>query len=324
MFKVLVTGGAGYIGSVLVKNLLDTAEPSIDALDVIDNFYYDNYNTLNNINPRHLTVKFSVNNIDVRDFDKCAPFYKSADIIIPLAAIVGAGPCEDNESLAVDVNETAIKKMMKVLSPNQLVLFPNSNSGYGTVDGECNEDTPLRPISIYGLTKQRAEEAVLEHPNSIVFRLATVFGVSPRMRWDLLVNNFVLRAVRERRLQLYEEDYWRNFVHIDNVADVFMECVDSPIPGGVYNLGNDRINMTKRGLAETIKLFIDDLEILSGAGNDPDQRNYKVSSKKLHDHIKIYDIPLEYGITELIRLANLYRDIPDLMFRQITSKDKNY
>lgn len=320
--KILITGGAGYIGSALCQYLLENPE---NEIDVIDNFYYDNFNTLNSCLQNQNLGRIKIHNIDVRNINACRRLYKKADVIVPLAAIVGAKPCDEDPTSAININFGSIQAMIKELSAHQLVVFPNTNSGYGTVDRVCTEETPMNPISVYGTTKQQAEKVVLDHNESIVFRLATVFGVSPRMRWDLLVNNFVIQAVRNNKLEIFEGDYWRNFIHIEDICYTFAKAIDHEIDSGVYNLGNDDINMTKMELANCIKMFMPDNFVVSvKTGKDPDQRNYKVSSKKLREQrVKIL-VPLEIGIAQILNLAYLYKDMNELMFKCITARNRNY
>lgn len=223
---------------------------------------------------------------DVREEDTMRAALKNADVIINLAAIVGASACDRDPALATSVNLDAVKLLNRLRSPNQLVVFPNTNSGYGATTGEayCTEETPLEPISLYGRTKVEAEQLLLNSPNAIAFRLATVFGFSPRMRLDLLVNHFVYAAVKEGYLVLFEKEFSRNFVHVRDVADCMLHALGNRerMVGNVYNLGLDSANVSKEELALRVKQHVPNFYLhFAAIGQDPDKRNYVVSSAKL-------------------------------------------
>ena len=295
---ILVTGGAGYLGSILCSHLLERGF----RVTVLDNL------SLGEQNLFHLCAepRFVFVNGDVRDEQLIRRLSCEADILIPLAAIVGAPACDRDPALAQSVNLDAVRMLLRGLSPRQLVVYPTTNSGYGTKSGEsyCTEDTPLEPISLYGRTKVEAEDAVLQRPNSITFRLATVFGTSPRMRLDLLVNHFVYEAVTRRAIVLFEKDFKRNFVHIRDVADCFLHAIahaDRMI-GRPYNVGLDSANLSKEELANQIRKHVRDLTILvAELGKDPDKRNYIVSSQRLANEGFVARRSLDDGIQELIK-----------------------
>jgi len=296
--KVLITGGAGYIGSVLCEHLLDAGY----CVTVVDNLMYGQHSLFHFCaNPRFEFV-FG----DVRDETLMTKLIKEADVLIPLAAIVGAPACDQDPLLARSVNLEAVRLLNRVRSKGQLVLFPTTNSGYGTKSGDtyCTEETPLEPISLYGQTKAQAEEELLNAPNSIALRLATVFGMSPRMRLDLLVNHFVYTAVTDGYIVIFEKDFKRNYIHIRDVADCFLHCIDhsDKMTGRPYNLGLDEANLSKEELVLKIKEYVPNFYIhFSEIGNDPDKRNYIVSNQRLREAGFEAHRSLDEGIQELIK-----------------------
>ena len=243
---------------------------------------------------------------DVRDEDLIGRLVKKADVIIPLAAVVGAPACERDQWLARSVNLEAIQMLNRLRSPQQLVIFPTTNSGYGTKSGDiyCSEDTPLNPISLYGKTKVQAEAELLESSNVISLRLATVFGVSPRMRLDLLVNYFVYAAVTDGYIVIFEKDFKRNYIHIRDVSDCFIHCIENSqkMAGRSYNAGLDSANLSKEELALKIKEYVPDFYIhFSEVGSDPDKRNYIVSNHRLRGAGFEARRSIDEGIGELIK-----------------------
>ena len=238
--RVLVTGGAGYLGSVLCERLLD-AGCEVTALDSL--IYQQNSLFALCANPR-----FDFHYGDARDEATVRKLLAQADAIIPLAALVGAPACDRDPSFAQAVNLDAIRLIKRLRSPRQLVVYPTTNSGYGTKSGDvfCTEDSALEPISLYGRTKTQAEQELLESPNAITLRLATVFGMSPRMRLDLLVNHFVYAAATDAYLVIFEKDFKRNYIHIRDVADCFVYCLEHPehMTGRPYNVGLDAANLS--------------------------------------------------------------------------------
>ena len=227
-------------------------------------------------------------------------------LLIPLAAMVGAPACDRDPWLATSVNQEAVRLLNRLRSPQQLVIYPNTNSGYGVTsgNGHCTEETPLEPISLYGRTKVEAERELLDTPNTITFRLATVFGMSPRMRLDLLVNHFVHAAVTEGYLVIFEKDFKRNYVHIRDVADCFLYAIQHAdrMVGRPYNLGLDAANLSKAELAVAIKQFVPQFFIhFAEVGSDPDKRNYVVSNQRLREAGFEARRSLDEGIRELLK-----------------------
>lgn len=294
--KVLVTGGAGYIGARLVPLLLD-AGYEVTVLDVLQ---YKEPSLLQNcLHPRFKFVRG-----DASDKAILLALLKESDIVIPLAAVVGAPACKLYPSAAMSVNLQAILLIIDNLSRDQKIIYPTTNSGYGIGDGAdfCTEESELKPISLYGTTKVDAEKAVLDSGNGISFRLATVFGTSPRMRWDLLVNDFTLRAIQDRCLILFEENFRRNFIHIMDVCETFLFGLANyqSMNNECFNLGLSSANLTKRQLAENIKKLVPELVIISSEiGTDPDKRDYIVSNEKLERTGWSPRFSLESGIAEL-------------------------
>lgn len=298
--RVLVTGGLGYLGSILCEHLL-SAGHSVLALDNL--MYGQGQQGLFHLcaNPRFEFMKG-----DVRDESCLRAALADCDVIIHLAAIVGAAACDRDPLQAASVNVEAVKLLMKLRSPKQLVIFPNTNSGYGITTGhtQCTEESPLKPISLYGRTKVEAEQIVLDHANAIALRLATVFGMSPRMRLDLLVNHFVYAACKEGYLVIFEKDFKRNFVHVRDVADCMMHCMAyaERMCGRAYNVGLDSANLSKAELALLIKEHVPHFYIhFAAIGQDPDKRNYIVANERLRQAGFTAHRSLDDGIRELLK-----------------------
>ena len=296
--KVLVTGGAGYLGSILTEHLLKAGY----QVTIVDTLMYGQHSLFHLC--AHPTFEFVMG--DVRDETLMRRLVKDADVIIPLAAIVGAPACDRDPWLARSVNLEAIQLLNRLRSPEQLVVFPNTNSGYGAKSGDvfCTENSSLDPISLYGQLKVQAEQELLNNPNTIVLRLATVFGMSPRMRLDLLVNHFVYTAVTDRYLVIFEKDFKRNYIHIRDVADCFLHCIAhaGTMKGRPYNVGLDDANLSKAELAAKIQIYIPGFYVhFSDIGSDPDKRNYIVSNQRLRDAGFEAQRSLDDGIQELLK-----------------------
>lgn len=296
--RILVTGGAGYLGSVLCEHLLDDGH----RVTVIDSLVHGQTSLF------HLCANkaFEFVRGDVRDERLVAKVLETVDIIIPMAALVGAPLCEREPVLARDVNLNAIRMLNKLRRPDQLVIFPTTNSGYGTQSNDqfCTEETRLEPISLYGQTKVDAEQDVLTRKNSISLRLATVFGVSPRMRTDLLVNHFVHAAVIDNYIVIFEKNFKRNFIHVRDVADCFIFCIKNAtkMDGKSFNVGLDSANLSKEELAKKVKEHVPSFYLhFADVGSDPDKRNYIVSNQRLRDIGFEASRSLDLGIQELLK-----------------------
>ena len=302
--QVLITGGAGYIGSVLVPMLLGEGL----GVTVIDNFRYGQTSLLDCCHHANLNILRG----DARDARLIGEQVKKADILIPLACLTGAPLCEREPEEAKGVNLDAVKLLVKLRNPKQRILFPTTNSGYGVGQNGsfCTEKTPLQPISTYGKLKAEAERIILEGGNSITFRLATVFGISPRMRLDLLVNDFVYRAVTDGFVVLFQAHFKRNYVHVQDVARVFLHGLrhfDS-LKDQTYNVGLSDANLSKRELCLEIqkqipRFYFTEAEV----GQDPDQRNYIVSNEKIERTGFKPKVSLQEGIQELIKGYSVVR-----------------
>ena len=296
--NILVTGGAGYLGSTMVPDLLQLGH----KVTVLDSFMYKQ-SSLNHV-CHH--PNFSVVKGDIRIEGVMAPLLKKADIVIPLAALVGAPMCSQDPVGARTVNHDAITLMLKLLSKQQLVLMPTTNSAYGTGDKNnfCTEESPLNPISLYAKEKVGIEKELMQRDNAVSFRLATVFGMSPRMRIDLLVNDFTYRAVHDRFVVLFESSFKRNYIHVRDVSRVFQHAIANfdKMKGQIYNVGLSDANVSKKELCERIQKQVQDFVVLDApVGKDPDQRNYIVSNAKIEatGFQPIYS--LDQGINDLIK-----------------------
>jgi nucleoside-diphosphate-sugar epimerase len=293
--KVLITGGAGYLGSTLAEHLLDRGH----SVTVLDNLMYKQLSLL------HLFKQPKFNFIlgDVRDLKLLQEQVKLADVVIPLAAIVGMPACKANPELTVQVNYEQIKNIVDILRDDQKLILPNTNSQYGSSENVITEDSPFKPLSLYAQTKCDAEDYVLKKGNGIILRLATVFGVSPRMRQDLLVNDFVYKSVVDGYLVLFEAHFKRNYIHVQDIARTFEFMIDNYTicRGQVYNVGLSSANLSKLELAEKVKEHIPTLVIKQDEfKQDFDKRNYIVSNAKLESLGWQPMFDLDYGIKQLI------------------------
>jgi len=298
MSKILLTGAAGYIGSTLTSKLLKNSHEVI----AIDNFMYNQQSLLDCCHYKALKVVRG----DARNRDLISRHIKDVDIIIPLAGIVGAPACDKDPIAAQGVNLDAIKMILELRRPEQKIIYPDTNSGYGIgqKDIYCDENTPLNPISLYGKVKVEAEKIILEAGNAVVFRLATVFGISPRMRIDLLVNDFIYRAVNDRFIVLFESHFKRNYIHVRDVARAFIYAIDNfeRMKNEPYNIGLSDANLNKMELCEEIKKQLPDFYFVEAKiGEDVDKRNYIVSNAKIEKLGFKTEISLQDGIAELIK-----------------------
>jgi nucleoside-diphosphate-sugar epimerase len=303
--SILVTGGAGYLGSILVPALLAEGH----RVTVLDNFMFGQAS----LNHLCADPNFDVRRGDARDPEILKPLLREADLIIPLAALVGAPLCNNDKVGAETINRDAVLTLLQLASREQRVMMPVTNSGYGI--GEkgkfCTEDTPLRPISLYGRTKVEAEKAVLERGNSMSFRLATVFGMAPRMRIDLLVNDFVYRAVNDRAVVLFEAHFKRNYIHIRDVARAFIHGINNfdRMRDKPYNVGLSDANLSKLELCMQIQKHLPNFVFLEAPiGEDVDKRDYIVSNERIESMGFRPKYSLDDGIRELIKGYRMLRN----------------
>jgi len=303
MKKILVTGGAGYIGSVLIPILLDKGFD----VTVVDNFMYQEPSLAAHIHRKNLNLQIG----DVRNQDLMKQLLTKNDVIIPLAAIVGAPACDRNPELASSVNKDSIFQLLANISPNQQVIMPTTNSAYGSgnKDNRCDENSSLNPISLYAKDKVEVEKALADHDFFTSFRLATVFGLSPRMRLDLLVNNFVYRAITDRYLILFEGHFKRNYIHVRDVAQAFLMAIENPdiFKNEVFNVGLSSANISKNDLCLKIQEVLKDFVFVENdIYKDPDQRNYIVSNDKIEELGFTPEYSLELGILEMVSGLRMY------------------
>lgn len=302
--NILVTGGAGYIGAVLVPMLLEAGH----RVTVLDNFMYGQASLAGVCHH----ANFDVVDGDARLEATVKPLLKNADVVIPLAALVGAPLSDRDPVTATATNRDAVVMLMKLLGKDQRVLFPNTNSGYGVGEGDalCTEESPLKPVSLYGRDKVAAEDAVLARDGAVSLRLATVFGMSPRPRIDLLVNDFVYRALHDRAVVLFESHFKRNYIHVRDVGRAFLHGIDNPGRiAGVYNVGLSDTNISKRELCERIQKHLPAFQFVEAEiGEDPDKRDYVVSNAKIEATGFKPQYSLDDGIGELIKGYRMLRN----------------
>lgn len=302
--RILVTGGAGYLGSILVPALLERGH----AVRVLDNFLYRQTSLLDCCANERLDITRG----DCRDRTVLETALADVDLVIPLACIVGAPACDADPFAARSVNLEAIELLLSLRRREQRIIFPTTNSGYGIGEAgkACTEESPLRPVSLYGVTKVEAERLILEAGNSITFRLATVFGTAPRMRLDLLVNDFVHRAVTDRTVVVFEGHAMRNYIHIRDVARAFAHAIDhfDAMQGRAYNVGLSNANLSKLDLCAAIQKQVPGFVFLEAPiGQDPDKRDYIVSNERIEATGFQPEWTLEAGIRELVKGFRILR-----------------
>ena len=302
--KILITGGAGYIGSGLVPMLLQKGH----EVTVIDNFMFGQTSLLDCCwDPRLEVIR-----ADVRDLDLVREHTTKADVIIPLACLTGAPLCSQQPDTAKVVNSDIIKEMFKVKSNNQVMIFPNTNSGYGVGEEgiHCDENSPLRPVSHYGKLKVELEQFLLDSGECATFRFATIFGVSPRPRLDLLVNDFTYRAVNDRSVVLFEPHFKRNYLHVRDAAHAFIHVMENydTMKGNAYNVGLSDANLSKEELCQEIQKIVTNFRyLISDIGEDPDKRNYIVSNDRIEKTGFKPSVSLQDGIKELVKGYQIIR-----------------
>lgn len=289
--RVLVTGGAGYIGSVLIPELLKFCK-----IRVIDNLTYGYYGII----PYIGNSNFELVKADICNSNAVKKSLENVDIVVHLAAIVGYPACKAQPKLANEVNYEGTKKLVDLCKVP--IIFASTGSNYGHVTDICTEENPLNPLTEYGKTKVKAEEAVKSHSDFVIYRFSTGFGLSLRPRLDLLINDFLFRAMKEKELILYEKDYWRAFIHVKDMAEGLIFAIKNfdKMNGEVYNVGSENLCMTKEGVALIIKEYVDFYLKFAGFGEDPDERNYKVSFNKIKKLGFKTKYDLDYGIKEMM------------------------
>jgi nucleoside-diphosphate-sugar epimerase len=302
--KVLVTGGAGYIGSTLVPMLLDEGH----EVTVLDNFMFKQNPLLDQCHKKNLTII----NGDVRNEELMLSLIPNQDAIIPLACLVGAPLCNKDPMASKAVNTDAIKFLYDNKTDNQMLIYPCTNSGYGIGEKDiyCDESSPLKPISLYGKLKVETESYLLSKGEAVCFRFATVFGSSPRMRLDLLVNDFTYKAINDGYIILFESHFKRNYLHVRDAAKAFIHTLNNyeKMKGNTYNVGLSSANLSKKELCEEIKKFVPKFMVSeSEIGKDPDQRNYIVSNEKIESTGYKTDYSLQDGISELQKAFSIIK-----------------
>ena len=302
--KILVTGGAGYIGSVLVPSLLADGH----EVTVVDSFMYQQTSLLDCC----VDARLRIIRGDVRDERLISELLPKVDAVLPLACLTGAPVCEQDPWAAKAVNHDVVRAIAGQMSPQQILVFPSTNSGYGVggANLQCDEETPLRPISLYGRLKVELEKYLLDRGNCVTFRFATLFGTSPRMRLDLLVNDFVHRAVVDRFVVLFEPHFKRNYLHVRDGARAFQHALANyeTMKGRPYNVGLSDANISKWELCEVIQKYVPNFTYLVAAvGKDPDQRNYIVSNRRIEATGYTTTIGLEAGVQELLKGYQIIR-----------------
>ena len=295
--NILITGGAGYVGTALLPQLL--AEGNI--VTVFDSLMFGGDQIL----PFFRNPDFHFVKGDIRDKNALEKVVKQNDVIIHLAAIVGYPACRKDPALATSVNVDGTQNLIDVSSNNQLIIYGSTGSNYGVVEDICTEETPLNPLSLYGQTKTLAEKMIMENRKAIAWRFATAFGVSARLRLDLLINDFTYKAVKEGYLVVYEKHFMRTFIHVHDMGRAFLFGIknQSKMTGNVYNVGSEKMNYSKEQICELIRVQTNAYVHYADVGEDADKRNYVVSYKKLNDLGYDTTISVEDGIAELAKVC---------------------
>jgi nucleoside-diphosphate-sugar epimerase len=296
MKTILVTGGVGAVGSILVPLLLAQGY----RVRILDNLMYGGMGILNCFREPNLELTIG----DIRDKATVKEALKDVDYIVHLAAIVGYPACNKRPAEATEINFRATKQLNELRDPKQLLIFASTGSNYGHVaSGLCNEETPLKPLTVYGRNKTSAEKAITDSPNVIIYRFATAFGLSPRLRLDLMINDFTYQALKKKFLLIYEKDYRRSFIHIHDMAQAFIFAIDNRkrMVGKTYNVGDESMNMTKEDVVKLLQTKLNFLVNFTDTGKDEDQRNYAVDYTRIKKLGFKTSVSVEAGIDEMIK-----------------------
>lgn len=299
--KILVTGGAGYVGTTLVPQLLEKNY----KVTIFDNLMFGGDYIL----PFFRYSNFNFVEGDIRDENAVLDVCKDADVIIHLAAIVGYPACRKEPELAKSVNVDGTRNIIKATSKNQLIIYASTGSNYGAVEEICTEETPLNPLSLYGQTKTLAEKMLMDNRTTIGYRFATAFGVSPRMRLDLLINDFTYKAITQGYIVIYESHFMRTFIHVHDMARAFLFAIENQdkMKNQIYNVGSEKMNRSKKDICEMIKSHINFYVHYADIGEDQDKRNYVVSYKKINSLGFDTTISIDDGIKELIKALKVIK-----------------
>ncbi len=299
--RVVVTGGAGFVGSVLVRWLLAAGY----QVHVVDCLLYGGHSLL----PVFVHPHFSFEELDILDRDGLARALEGADAVIHLAAYVGYPLCKKEPERATAVNVQGTRNVLDLTPPEVPLLYASTGSNYGEVDGICTEDTPLNPLSLYGENKTLAEGMCMERPNTVSFRFATAFGLGPRLRLDLMINDFTHQALVRRYLLVYERHFRRTFIHVQDMARAFLHTLAhfETMKDTTYNVGDDSMNFTKEDITHMLKERVDFLLYFADIGSDLDKRNYAVSYERIRNTGYRTAISMEQGLDELIAGLRLVR-----------------
>lgn len=299
--KIVVTGGAGFIGSVLVPRLLEAGH----RVHVVDNLMFGGGALL----PLFINPRFSFAEADVTRRDELAPQLEGADVVIHLAALVGYPLCKKLPERAQVVNVQGAQNVLDLAPKGCRLVYASTGSNYGEVEGICNEDTPLNPLSLYGRTKTRAEQMFLEQDNSVSLRFATAFGISPRLRLDLMINDFTWQAIHQRYLVVYEKHFRRTFIHVIDIARAIIHVMDPALCNGhkVFNVGHNSLNYTKEDIVNLIKERVDFLVHYAEFGTDADKRDYEVDYTRISQTGFKTIIDINTGLSEMVSALRLMR-----------------
>ena len=292
--KVLVTGGAGYVGSVVVRQLLANGH----KVHVVDNLMFGGQTML----PLFINPNFSFSQTDICDRQALASEMEGMEAVVHLAALVGYPLCKKMPERAVEVNVGGTRNVIETMPSDARLIYASTGSNYGEVTGVCTEDTPLNPLSLYGRVKTQAEELCLSRSNSIALRFATAYGLSPRPRLDLMINDFCWQAIHQRYLVVYEKHFRRTFIHVVDIARAIVHMVEhfDSLEHSVFNVGHESLNFTKEDIVKLIKKSVDFLVYFAEFGKDEDRRDYEVDYSRIRSAGFEVSVDIEMGLSELI------------------------